>query len=61
MKVFSLQRKNVLLHKKAVETFNKKIDSITEQLKEKKKQAQKKAAAIPGDIKSLKNLKIKPC
>ena len=58
---FFTEKECITAYKKAVETFNKKIDSITEQLKEKKKQAQKKAAAIPGDIKSLKNLKIKPC
>lgn len=58
---FFTEKECITAYKKAVETFNKKIDSITEQLKEKKKQAQKKTAAIPGDIKSLKNLKIKPC
>lgn len=58
---FFTEKECITAYKKAVETFNKKIDSITEQLKEKKKQAQKKAAAIPGDIKSLENLKIKPC
>ena len=58
---FFTEKECITAYKKAVETFNKKIDSITEQLKEKEKQAQKKAAAIPGDIKSLKNLKIKPC
>lgn len=58
---FFTEKECITAYKKAIETFNKKIDSITEQLKEKKKQVQKKAAAIPGDIKSLKNLKIKPC
>ena len=58
---FFTEKECITAYKKAIETFNKKIDSITEQLKEKKKQAQKTAAAIPGDIKSLKNLKIKPC
>ena len=58
---FFTEKECITAYKKAVETFNKKIDYITEQLKEKEKQAQKKAAAIPGDIKSLKNLKIKPC
>ena len=58
---FFTEKECIAAYKKAIETFNKKIDSIAEQLKEKKKQAQKKAAAIPDDIKSLKNLKIKPC
>ena len=58
---FFTEKECITAYKKAIETFNKKIDSITEQLKEKEKQAQKKAATIPGDIKSLKNLKIKPC
>ena len=57
---FFTEKECITAYKKAIEAFNKKIDSITEQLKEKKRQAQKKAAAIPGDIKTLKNLKISP-
>ena len=58
---FFTEKECIAAYKKAVNVFNKKIDYITDQLKEKKKQVQKAAAAIPNDIKSLKNLKIKSC
>jgi hypothetical protein len=58
---FFTEKECIAAYKKAIDVFNKKIDSITDQLKEKKKQVQKAAAAIPNDIKSLKNLKIKSC